>query len=107
MGWKSTEVSVIDTLLNFGCNFGYRISALSPLRCLVNQTWNGTAPTCEGNKNKRSVWEMYCLQFPVELQLLPLHSLPAQENRMLILSSLISSNIQTLMNAHLMDTTVM
>ena len=48
-GWKSTEVSLVDTLVNFGCKFGYRISTTSPLKCLVNRTWNGTTPTCKGN----------------------------------------------------------
>ena len=49
-GWKSTDVSFVYTFVSFQCNSGYVMSGKSALQCLINETWNGTAPVCKGSQ---------------------------------------------------------
>ena len=47
-GWKSTETNFVDTIVQFGCYLGYKLEGSTSVKCLVNQTWSGKTPTCEG-----------------------------------------------------------
>ena len=47
-GWKSDEATVVNTTVIFGCNKGYILHGETLLKCLANQMWNGSVPTCQG-----------------------------------------------------------
>ena len=47
-GWKSTNLSFIDTTVRFGCYPGYKLTDLKSVTCQINRKWSRTAPSCRG-----------------------------------------------------------